>query len=80
MKRVSQEEDMTEILDKAFRRASALPPDEQDAVGEWLLSELEFESRWAELFAGSQGALSKLALEALEEHRRGETEDLDLGR
>ena len=71
---------MTKLLEKAFEKASALPERDQDAVGEWLLSELESEARWAKLFAGSQEALSKLAAEALEEHRKGETEDLDLGR
>jgi hypothetical protein len=71
---------MTKILERAFEKASALPERDQDAVGEWLLCEIQSESRWARLFADSQDTLSKLAAEALEEHRRGETEDLDLGR
>jgi hypothetical protein len=71
---------MTKLLEKAFEKASTLPERDQDAVGEWLLSELESEARWAKLFAGSQDSLSKLAAEALEEHRKGETEDLNLGR
>ena len=71
---------MTKVLEKAFQEASRLPPKDQDAVGEWLLKELESEARWAKLFAGSQDALGKLAAEALEEHRRGQTKDLDLGR
>ena len=71
---------MTKLLEKAFEKASTLPEEDQDAVGEWLLSELDSEARWAKLFAGSQDALGKLAAEALEEHRKGETEDLDLGR
>jgi len=71
---------MTKLLEKAFEKACTLTEPEQDAVGEWLLSELDSEARWAKLFAGSQEALGKLAAEALEEHRRGETEPLDLGR
>ena len=71
---------MTKTLEKAFEKASGLPEREQDAVGEWLLSELESEARWGKLFADSQDALSKLAAEALEEHGRGETENLVLGR
>ena len=71
---------MTKLLERAFEKASELPAQEQDAVGEWLLGELESEGRWGKLFAGSQDALSKLAAEALEEHRRGETQDLTLGR
>ena len=71
---------MTKLLEKAFRKAAALPPREQDAIADWLLSELESEARWSKLFTGSQDALGKLADEALEEHRRGETKHLDLGR
>ena len=71
---------MTRLLKKAFEKTSALPAREQDAIGGWLLKELESEERWAKLFADSQDALSKLAGEALEEHRRGETADLDIGR
>jgi hypothetical protein len=67
---------MTKLLEKAFEKASSLPAQEQDAIADWLLAELESEGRWANLFAGSQDALKSLASEALEEHRRGETKDL----
>ena len=70
---------MTKLLEKAFQRASALPASEQDAIADWLLNELESEARWGRLFAGSQDALQKLAAKALEEHRRGETQDLKSG-
>lgn len=68
---------MTDLLKKAFDAASRLPEGEQDAVAEWLLAELASEKAWEEHFAGSQGALSFLAREALDKHERGETEDLD---
>ena len=68
---------MTELLKKAFDTVSRLPEDEQDAVAEWLLAELASEERWGERFAETQDALSMLAREALDEHERGETEDLD---
>ena len=68
---------MTNLLKKAFDAASRLPEEEQDAVAEWLLAELASEEKWEECFAVSQGALSLLAQEALDEHERGETEDLD---
>ena len=68
---------MTDLLKKAFEAASRLPEEEQDAVAEWLLAELASEERWEERFARTQGALSTLAHEALDEHERGETEDLD---
>lgn len=64
-------------LREAFEAASRLSEDEQDAVAEWLLAELASEARWEEGFVETRDALSTLAREALEEHKRGETEDLD---
>jgi hypothetical protein len=68
---------LTDLLKKAFDAASRLPEDEQDAVAEWLLAELASEEVWEGRFARTQGALSMLAREALDEHERDETEDLD---
>ena len=71
---------MTKLLEKAFEKASALPEKEQDTIADWLLEEMESEERWAKLFSGSQDALHNLAAEALDEDRRGETRDFDIGR
>jgi hypothetical protein len=68
---------MTKLLEKAFERAAGLPDAEQDSFARWLLSELESESRWGELFTGSQDQLRQLAQEALVEHACGKTEELD---
>ncbi|MEX2530791.1 MAG: hypothetical protein WD960_08460 [Gemmatimonadota bacterium] len=68
---------MTKLLERAFREAAKLSPEEQDAVAALLLAELESEQRWSEVFRGSQHALGKLAREALAADERGETEDLD---
>ena len=68
---------MTELLKKAFNEASKLSPDEQDELASLLLAELESERRWTSSFEKSQGALSRWGREALDEHHRGETEDLD---
>ncbi len=68
---------MTDLLKKAFDAASRLPKDEQDAVAEWLLTELASEEGWRARFAETQSALSMLAREARDEHERGETEELD---
>jgi hypothetical protein len=68
---------MTKLLEKAFEKAAELPDAEQDSFARWLLSELESESRWGALFAGSQDQLRQLAEEALAEHARGETVELD---
>jgi len=68
---------MTNLLEKAFAEASKLTPDEQDALGDWLLKELESEARWTKRLSESQDALAKLADEAIAENRAGQTEELD---
>jgi hypothetical protein len=68
---------MTEQLQQAFAAAAQLPQTDQDALAQWILSELESDSKWAALFEGSQGKLASLANEALAEHARGETRDLE---
>lgn len=64
---------MTKLLEEALRRIDRLPADQQDAVAQIVLDELDSEDRWNSKFAASQGILSRLAGEALAEHRRGET-------
>lgn len=64
-------------LRTAFDAASQLPAKEQDAVAEWLLAEIASEEKWDARLAESQDALFLLAKEALNEHKRGETRDLD---
>ncbi len=71
---------MTQLLEKAIERASALPDNEQDAVAAVILSELEADQRWDQLFKTSQDVLGLMAREALEEYRAGETAPLDLKR
>ena len=71
---------MTKLLEKAFAKASRLPLRDQNALAEWLLKELESEARWEKLFAESQKGLSRLAAEAREERRQGQTKKLDPGK
>ena len=71
---------MTQLLEKAVAKVSALPDSEQDALASVLLSELDSERRWDQLFASSQDLLGLMAREALEEYRAGETAPLDLER
>jgi hypothetical protein len=68
---------MTTRLEQAFTEASKLSPKEQDALADWMLAELRSEKKWDRLFANSQEVLSKLASEALAEHRRGQTRELN---
>ncbi len=58
-------------------KLSKLSPERQDELAAWLLAEMEDEARWDKSFAESQDALEKLANEALEEHKRGETRPLE---
>jgi hypothetical protein len=68
---------MTTLLQRAFARAEKLPAAEQDLLAARLLSELAEEDDFDRAIAASTGKLSKLAREALAEHRAGLTEELD---
>jgi hypothetical protein len=68
---------MTRTLDAAIARLAALPPEEQDRVGRWLLDELVDDEQWARKFGASQDALNKLADEARAERVAGRTTDVD---
>jgi hypothetical protein len=68
---------MTEALKKAFEAASRLPDPDQDELAAAIIEELEADERWEAAFGRSQDALERLADEALEEHRAGQTEPLD---
>jgi hypothetical protein len=68
---------MSEMLEQAFEKARRLSAAEQDAIAAIILDEMEDEARWEEAFSSSQESLARLASEAMEEDRRGETKDLD---
>ena len=68
---------MTQLLEKALTEVYKLSPEKQDAIAAIILEELEDERRWDKAFAESQEILSKLAAEALAEHRSGQTQELD---
>ncbi|MEJ7872218.1 MAG: hypothetical protein WKF67_08145 [Rubrobacteraceae bacterium] len=68
---------MTDLLKEAFDAASRLPEDEQDVVAKWLLAALHLDEEWEERFASTQDALAALARKALDEHEKGETENLN---
>jgi hypothetical protein len=68
---------MTTALQHAFDKAAALAPERQETLAALLLDEIDSEDRWQQSFARSQGALSKLAAEALQEDAQGLTRDLD---
>ena len=68
---------MTELLEEAFAKVARLPDHEQDAFARWLMNELESEQRWSRAFETSQGRLSELAREAVEDNLDDHTEPLD---
>ena len=68
---------MGRLLEKAISEASKLPESEPEAIGAWLLAEMESERRWAELFGKSSSVLERMADEALKEHEQGLTTPLD---
>ena len=68
---------MTKLLEKAFAEATKLPKKEQDRLAKWVLAEITSEQRWEAAFRRSADQLSKLASQALGEHRNGKTRVLD---
>ncbi|TKB78527.1 MAG: hypothetical protein E8D45_04605 [Nitrospira sp.] len=64
-------------LKQAFDEAAKLPAEEQEALGRWIMEELAAERRWEDLFHRSPTQLSRLAQEARDEDRAGETKPLD---
>ena len=57
----------------AFAEIQKLPPPDQNEFAVWILEELHSEERWAKLFAKSSDMLSRLADEALAEHKAKKT-------
>lgn len=69
---------MGKLLERAIEEAYKLPESDQEAVGAWLLAEIESERRWDELFSRPPSdTLKRMAEEALAEHRAGITIPLD---
>ena len=68
---------MTQQLTAAIERAKNLPIQDQNAIADLIMNELDSESRWDELFAKSPDLLSRMAAEALAEHSAGKTIPLD---
>lgn len=65
---------MGELLERAIEEAHKLSDDEQEAIGAWLLDEIESGRRWDELFSRPPSeALNRMADEALEDFHAGRT-------
>jgi hypothetical protein len=68
---------MTGLMEAALRRIECLSPEEQDAIASQIIETLDDEQAWTRSFQEDPEKLRRLAREALEEHRRGETRPLD---
>jgi methylase of polypeptide subunit release factors len=68
---------MSNLLDEAYAAAKELPEQEQEAIGAWLLAEIDADRKWDELFAQPSEVIERMADKALDDHRRGRTRPLD---
>ena len=70
---------MTQLLEKVFTKIGKLSAVDQNALAKWILKELSSERKWDKAFAKSEGALEKLAGEALSENKKGKAKLLNFG-
>ena len=68
---------VSRAFDTALEKMSALPPEEQDRIAQWLLGELQDEERWTEAFSSSQDALRMLADQARADIKAGRATQID---
>lgn len=68
---------MTKLLEEALRAVSQLPDAEQDALASAILAEVAGDAAWDDRFRASASELERLADDAIEEHRRGQSRPLD---
>jgi hypothetical protein len=68
---------MTRLMEKAVEALRSLPEEQQDAVADFVLSEIESDRQWAATSLQHANKLRKLADEAREDFRAGRTSELD---
>jgi len=66
---------VTELLARAFEKASRLPRDLQNQLAQELLDEIAWESSWDKTLEDSQDKLDRLAEKAEREYQAGRTEE-----
>ncbi len=69
---------MTQLLEKVIAKVQQLPSEDQDAVAQLILDELEDEQRWDEAFARSPTTLSRLAAKVREDINAGKIKSLGM--
>lgn len=68
---------MTKLFERAVAQVSQLTAEEQDAIAQIVLEELDEEARWDASFAQSANLLAQLAQEAEQEERAGNAKELN---
>ena len=68
---------MTKLMERAFKKASKLPDDIQNLIAKDLINEIEWETQWNETFNNTQKILDKLSFEALDDYKKGNTEEIE---
>ncbi len=68
---------MTTLLEQVLEKVGELPSEEQDAIASQILDTLADEQGWKKRFSEKHDVIKRMAEEALAEHHRGETRDLD---
>jgi hypothetical protein len=64
---------MTDLLSKAFKKASELSDESQDSIAKRLLEEIEDELKWSRSFEESKDKLTAMSENALEQSRNSKT-------
>jgi aspartate/glutamate racemase len=62
---------MTRLLEKAIEEVNKLSTEQQNAIAQLILDELEDEEQWEKAFAASQDQLAKLADKVRQDIRMG---------
>jgi hypothetical protein len=68
---------MAELIDQAYAAISRLSKDDQEAIAAMILEEIASEERWLQTLKDTPATLKKLADEARDEYRSGQTKPLD---
>jgi hypothetical protein len=68
---------MVTLLEQAIAELAKLPEARQERIAEWILAELNDDTRWDTAFVNSLPQLELLGKKALDDHRAGKTQELD---
>ena len=69
---------MTQLLEEAIAKLQQLPPEEQDAMAQVIMAELDDEQQWDEAFALAQDKLAELAAKVRLDVQTGKVRSLGI--